>query len=140
VSVTITRVYHAPREAVWRAWTEPAQIAAWWGKRGWRTPPESVTLELRPGGAFRLASINEADGREMRHDAVFREVVAPERLVFSDGASVATLTLADLGNGRTEMTFHTTAPVGETAVGGMNSAFDRLGEQVGHSHEQGAIA
>ena len=53
MSVTITRIYDAPREAVWRAWTDPAEIAAWWGKRGWRTPPASVTLEPRPGGAFR---------------------------------------------------------------------------------------
>ncbi len=36
--------------AVWRAWTEPEQLAAWWGKRGWRTPLESVTLDVRPGG------------------------------------------------------------------------------------------
>ena len=140
MSLTITRIYDASREAVWRAWTEPAQIAAWWGKRGWRTPVSSVTLDLRPGGAFRLASINEADGREMRHDAVYREIVPPERLVFARGEEVATVTLTDLGDGRTEMTFHTTAVVGETAAGGMSSAFDRLGEQVAHPHEQGATA
>ena len=140
MSLTITRIYAAPREAVWRAWTEPEQIAAWWGKRGWRTPVASVTLDLRPGGAFRLASINEADGRELRHDSVYREIVPPERLVFARGDEVATLTLTDLGDGRTEMTFHTTAAVGETAAGGMSSAFDRLGELVTHPHEQGATA
>ncbi len=139
MSITITRVYAAPRAAVWRAWTEPAQLAAWWGKRGWRTPVESVTLDVRPGGAFRLLSICDSDGRTMDHDAVFREVVAPERLVFADGDGVATLTLTDLGDGRTEMTFHTTVAVSETAAGGMNSAFDRLGELVDHPQEQGAI-
>ena len=78
--ITITRVFDAPRERVWRAWTEPAEIARWWGKRGWSTPPESVTLDVRPGGTFRLNSINDEDGREMPLDTTFREVVEPERL------------------------------------------------------------
>ena len=60
--IEIARVYPAPREAVWAAWTDPAQIARWWGKRGWSTPPESVAIELRPGGVFRLDSVSEADG------------------------------------------------------------------------------
>jgi uncharacterized protein YndB with AHSA1/START domain len=135
--VTITRVYAAPREAVWRAWTEPHEIAAWWGKRGWRTPPESVTLDVRPGGVFRLTSISDADGTEMRHDGVYREVVPFERLVFTDRRAVGTVTLRDLGDGRTEMTFHTTPRIGEAARGGLQSAFDRLGE---HLDQQGAPA
>ena len=124
--ITITRVFDAPRERVWRAWTEPAEIARWWGRRGWSTPPESVTLDLRPGGVFRLNSINDEDGREMPLDTVFHEIVEPERLVFG----AATVTLADLGDGRTEMVFHTTADMTEetlrTATGGLASAFDRL--------------
>ena len=79
--IVITRVFAAPREQVWAAWTTPEQLARWWGKRGWRTPPESVTVDARPGGVFRLNSISEADGREMPMDARFREVVEPERLV-----------------------------------------------------------
>ena len=143
--VTITRVYDAPREAVWRAWTEPAQIAAWWGKRGWRTPPESVTLDVRPGGAFRLTSISDADGSEMRHDGVYREVVELERLVFAElrpGGAVGTVTFRDLGDGRTEMTFHTTMRTSlrilGAARGGLQSAFDRLAELLDHSHDPGA--
>jgi uncharacterized protein YndB with AHSA1/START domain len=124
--ITITRVFDAPRERVWRAWTEPAEIARWWGKRGWSTPLESVTLDVRPGGAFRLNSINDEDGREMPLDTVFHEVVEPERLVFG----AATVTLTDLGDGRTEMVFHTTADMTEetlrAAMGGLASAFDRL--------------
>ena len=140
MSLTITRIYDASREAVWRAWTEPAQIAAWWGKRGWRTPVSSVTLDLRPGGAFRLASINEADGREMRHDAVYREIVPPERLVFARGEEVATVTLTDLGDGRTEMTFHTTMEASAALREASEflddyrafwaESFDRLGEHL----------
>ena len=124
--ITITRVFDAPRERVWRAWTEPAELARWWGKRGWSTPPESVTLDVRPGGAFRLNSINDEDGREMPLDTVFREVREPERLAFGE----ATVTLTDLGDGRTEMVFRTTADMTaemlRTAAGGLASAFDRL--------------
>jgi uncharacterized protein YndB with AHSA1/START domain len=145
--ITITRVYAAPRDAVWRAWTDPQQIAAWWGKRGWRTPPESVTLDVRPGGAFRLVSICEADGREMRHDGVYREVVEPERLVFAElrpGGAVGTVTFDDLGDGRTEMTFHTTTrmrPATRSAArAGLASAFDRLAELLDHPTNQGAPA
>jgi uncharacterized protein YndB with AHSA1/START domain len=124
--ITITRVFDAPRERVWRAWTEPAEIARWWGKRGWSTPPGSVTLDVRPGGVFRLNSVNDEDGREMPLDTVFHEVVEPERLVFGE----ATVTLTDLGDGRTEMIFRTTvdmtAEMLRTATGGLASAFDRL--------------
>jgi uncharacterized protein YndB with AHSA1/START domain len=124
--ITITRVFDVPRERVWQAWTEPEEIARWWGKRGWSTPPESVTLDLRPGGVFRLNSINDEDGREMPLDTVFHEVVHPERLVFG----AATVTFTDLGDGRTEMVFHTTVDMPDdvlrTAAGGLGSAFDRL--------------
>jgi uncharacterized protein YndB with AHSA1/START domain len=132
--IEITRVYDAPREQVWKAWTEPERIARWWGKRGWSTPPSSVTLDVRPGGVFRLNSISDADGREMPLEAVYREVVEPERLVFARSGELATVTFADLGDGRTEMTFRTTMDATEAlrdrAVAGMASAFDRLAKQL----------
>jgi uncharacterized protein YndB with AHSA1/START domain len=93
-----------------------------------------VTLDVRPGGAFRLNSISDADGSEMPLDAVYVEVVEPERLVFARGDERATVTFADLGDGRTEMTFRTTMTATEAlrdrAVAGMASAFDRLAEQL----------
>lgn len=133
--IHITRTYDAPREQVWRAWTEPERIAAWWGRRGWRTPVSSVTLDVRPGGTFRLTSISDADGSEMPLEATYREVVPPERLVFAQAdGRVATLVLADLGDGRTEMTFRTTIEAGDElrdrARAGMQSAFDRLAEHL----------
>ena len=129
--ISITRIFDAPREQVWRAWTEPERLAAWWGKRGWSTPAESVELDVRPGGVFRLNSINDVDGREMGLDAVIRQVVEPERLVFArhDG-STSYVTLIDLGDGRTEMRFETTAAVSDTAAAGLASAFDRLEESL----------
>jgi uncharacterized protein YndB with AHSA1/START domain len=136
--ITITRVYDAPRELVWKAWTEPGQLARWWGRRGWNTPVSSITMDVRPGGAFSMTSVSEEDGREMRTEAVYREVVEPERLVFEevdrDDGAVGTVTFTDLGDGRTEMTFHTTTHMTEAtlrrAMAGMASAFDRLAEQL----------
>jgi uncharacterized protein YndB with AHSA1/START domain len=128
--ITITRIFGAPRERVWAAWTDPAQIARWWGKRGWSTPPESVTLDVRPGGVFRLNSVNVEDGREMPLETTYSEVVEPERLSFGP----ATVTFTDLGDGRTEMVFHatldTTRQIRDAAEGGLSSAFDRLAEHL----------
>jgi uncharacterized protein YndB with AHSA1/START domain len=126
--ITIRRVFDAPRELVWRSWTEPERLARWWGKRGWTTPLSSVTMDVRPGGAFRLTSVSDEDGAEMRMDTTYREVVEPERLAFGE----ATVTLTDLGDGRTEMIFRTTMQATDELRGraeaGLSSAFDRLAE------------
>ena len=135
--IVVTRVFDAPRERVWRAWTEPAELARWWGKRGWTTPPESVTMDVRPGGEFSLLSVSDEDGREMRLDTTYHEIVEPERLRFGE----ATVTLIDLGDGRTEMVYRTTTEMTDEirrrAAGGLASAFDRLAEQLS-TYERGA--
>jgi uncharacterized protein YndB with AHSA1/START domain len=137
--ITITRVIHAPRELVWRAWTDPEHLARWWGARGWTTAPSDVTIEVRPGGVFRVGSVSDADGAEMTTEGVFREVVEPERLVLEEpsedswheGARTV-VTFADLGDGRTEMamrsTVYTTDEMARTAEAGLRSAIDRLVE------------
>jgi uncharacterized protein YndB with AHSA1/START domain len=128
--IVVTRVFDALRERVWRAWTEPEELARWWGKRGWTTPPESVTMDVRIGGEFSLLSVSDEDGSEMRVDTTYREIVPPERLSFGE----ATVTLTDLGGGRTEMIFRTTTEMTDEirrrAAGGLASAFDRLAEQL----------
>jgi uncharacterized protein YndB with AHSA1/START domain len=130
--LAITRVFDAPRELVWRAFLEPEQLTRWWGKRGWTAPVETITVDPRPGGVFRLTGVNEADGREMPTNAVFREVVEPERLVMAEQRSVTTITFTDLGDGRTEVYLHTTTHASEevrrSMEGGLNSALDRLAE------------
>jgi uncharacterized protein YndB with AHSA1/START domain len=120
----ITRVYEAPRERVWKAWTEPERLARWWGKRGWNAVLDSIVIEPWSGGAFRVTTVNDA-GAEMTTEGTFAEVVEHERLVFSEGR----VTFTDLGDGRTEMVFHTTTE-SEAAERGLNSAFDRLAEQL----------
>jgi uncharacterized protein YndB with AHSA1/START domain len=139
--ITITRVIHAPRELVWRAWTDPEHLSRWWGARGWSTAPSDVTIEVRPGGIFRVGSVSDTDGSEMTTEGVFREVVAPERLVLDEAAEDSwhegarnVVTFADLGDGRTEMvmrsTIYTTDDAARTAEAGMRSAIDRLAEVV----------
>jgi len=141
-AITITRVFDAPRELVWQAWTQPGQLAQWWGKRGWNTPLSSVTMDVRAGGAFSWTSISEEDGEQMASQGMFLEVVEPELLVFAQShdagvvdGTLASVTFADLGDGRTEMVFHTTVQMSaqtyDRARAGMSSAFDRLAEVIG---------
>jgi uncharacterized protein YndB with AHSA1/START domain len=124
--IEITRVYDVPRERVWAAWTRPEELAKWWGKRGWTARAETIEMDVRPGGAFRVVTVNDDDGREMVSDGVYREVAPPERLSFGE----STVTFTDLGDGRTRMDFRTSTPMDETAVGGFNSALDRLQEEL----------
>jgi uncharacterized protein YndB with AHSA1/START domain/DNA-binding transcriptional ArsR family regulator len=82
---TITRVFDAPRRLVWTAWTEPEHIAPWWAPHGLTTPLSTVSMDVRPGGRFRATMIADADGTRYPVDLVYREVVAPERLVLAWG-------------------------------------------------------
>jgi uncharacterized protein YndB with AHSA1/START domain len=139
--IEITREYDAPRELVWAAWTEPEQLVQWWGPPGWSTPIETVTMDVRAGGDFRLISVSD-DGVEMPVVGVYREVVEPERLVLDEPAehgwhegAESVVTFTDLGGGRTEVviraTIQTTDAMRESAERGMNATFDRLGEHLG---------
>jgi uncharacterized protein YndB with AHSA1/START domain len=106
---TMSRVFNAPREVVWRAWTEPEQIALWWGPRGMTVPLETIDMDVREGGVFRL-TMAAGSGAQFPSDMRFREVVEPERLVFAweaqrgIGSGSVAVTFSDLGDGRTEVT------------------------------------
>ena len=139
--ITITRVFDAPRELVWKAWTDPEHLARWWGPRGRSTPVDSITLDVRPGGTFRISSIDDVRGDDVVTVATFGEVIEPERLVVEEAAedswhdgAVSEITLTELEDGRTEMRFrstiHTTDEMIRIAEGGLTSAFDRLAEQL----------
>jgi len=112
--IRVERIFDAPRERVWRAWTDPAQVAQWWG-RGRKTIVER--LEVERGGHWRIVvhGKNGIEGFEGR----YREVTPPERFVRTfewDGMPghvvVDTVILEDLGDGRTKLIslalFHTT--------------------------------
>lgn len=87
----ISRTFDAPRDLVWRAWTERERFMQWFGPKGCTVP--TVNLDLRPGGVCHFC-LRTPDGHEMWGKWVFREVVAPERLVlihsFSDAAGGVT--------------------------------------------------
>jgi uncharacterized protein YndB with AHSA1/START domain len=139
--ITITRVFDAPRELVWKAWTEPEQLAQWWGPPGWTNPLETITMDVRPGGPFRVTSVSDEDGTEMTTSGAYREVVEPERLVLDEPAedtwhesAVSVVTLTDLGDGRTEIALHatirTTEEMSVHAEAGMAASLDRLAEHL----------
>ena len=82
---TITRVFDAPRELVWQAWTDPDEAAIWWHPRGIETPRESVQIDARVGGQYSYTMI-APDGTEYPTTGDYREITPPERLVFTWGS------------------------------------------------------
>jgi uncharacterized protein YndB with AHSA1/START domain len=84
-TLVITRVFDAPRELVFKVWTDPVHVARWWGPHGFTAP--YCTVDLRPGGTFHYC-MRAPDGQEYWTKGVYREIVAPERIVstmyFSD--------------------------------------------------------
>jgi uncharacterized protein YndB with AHSA1/START domain len=80
--IVITRVYDAPRETVWDAWTDPQQVVQWWGPNGFTTTIHE--MDVRPGGFWRL-TMHGPDGTDYPNKSMFLEVVKPERIVYSHG-------------------------------------------------------
>jgi uncharacterized protein YndB with AHSA1/START domain len=78
---TINWIFNAPRELVFKAWTEPERLMKWWGPRGFSTPVAKI--DLRPGGKY-YNCMRSPEGRDFCSTGVFREVKAPERLVYTD--------------------------------------------------------
>jgi uncharacterized protein YndB with AHSA1/START domain len=76
---SITRVFDAPRERVWQAWTEPERLKHWWGPKGFKV--HTCKVDLRPGGVFHYG-MKAPDGTEVWGRFIYREIVAPEKLVF----------------------------------------------------------
>ena len=106
----ITRIFDAPRELVFRCMIEPEHLTHFWGPVGVSTPIDNITVDPRPGGVFETIMVNDADGSEYPSRGVFVEVVAPERLVWSepDSGMTTTSTFVQLDDGRTEVRIHQT--------------------------------
>jgi len=112
--LVLTRVIAAPRALVFRAWTDAAHAARWWGPQGFTTL--SCAIDARPGGRFRVGMRSPA-GTSHWKQGTYREVVAPERLVFTyaweDAAGrpghqmLVTITFAEQ-DGRTRLTLRQT--------------------------------
>src|SRR5216684_1577276 len=87
--LVLTRVFDAPRELLFKAWTDPKFVAIWWGPHQFTNPV--CELDVRPGGAI-LIHMRGPDGTVYPMTGVFQEVVEPERIVFTSAA------LDDKGN------------------------------------------
>jgi uncharacterized protein YndB with AHSA1/START domain len=112
IGIGITRVFDAPRERVWREWTEPAAFADWFGGPDGYVPLSTVSMDVRPGGAWALTMLVGLNQHEIHWHGIYREVIEPERLVLtfsdeqgSDRYELVTVELKALADGRTEMTF-----------------------------------
>jgi uncharacterized protein YndB with AHSA1/START domain len=139
-AITITRVFDAPRKAVWREWTEAERFADWFGGPESKVPLSSVSMDVRPEGEWRLTMF--AQRGEIHWEGKYLEVAAPERLVFTvtdepgadADAHVCTVVLVDLGDGRTEMRFEQRGPMPpeqvEAAGKGWQGFFDRIAERL----------
>lgn len=131
------RIFDAPRERVWAAFTDPDLIPEWWGPRKYTTVVD--VMDVRPGGAWRF--YHDLDGEQTGFRGTYREVTEPERIVqtfewegMPGHVIVETMTLEDLGDGRTKFTgvslFHTTEErdgmLASGMEGGMSESHERL--------------
>ena len=143
-TITLTRVFDAPRALVWRAWTEPKMMAQWFGPRGFTSSVPQ--LDVRVGGALRIV-MHGPDGNDYPMKGVFSEVGAPERLVFTniaidndgnhllEGETVVTFTEHD---GKTELIMKShmvgLVPIAAQMLAGMEAGWtqtiDKLEELV----------
>jgi uncharacterized protein YndB with AHSA1/START domain len=136
--LVIRRTFNAPRELVFRAWTEPQLLAQWSCPHGFSFTEQSG--ELRVGGSF-AATMRSPEGTEHRLRGVYREIVPPERLVFTHWwvderggpgpETLVTVTLTEQ-HGRTEMMFHqgifASVAAREGHEQGWRGCFERLAE------------
>jgi uncharacterized protein YndB with AHSA1/START domain len=116
MDLTLERTLDAPRDLVWKAWTDPAHLKRWWAPRPYQTP--ECEMELRPGGIF-ATRMTGPDGFDSRSTGCFLEVVDGERIVWTNALGpgyrpqdvdpedcggfpfTAILTFEDAGDGRT---------------------------------------
>ncbi len=114
--IVISRVFDAPRELVWEAWTDPGQVVKWWGPDGFTTTIEK--MDVRPGGVWQHV-MHGPDGTNYPNKSVFVEVVKPERIVYTHGGGreggpgvhfEATWTFEAIADGRTRLTIRQLFP------------------------------
>jgi uncharacterized protein YndB with AHSA1/START domain len=139
--ITIVRVFDAPRERVWKEWTEPERFADWFGGVEYEVPLSTVAMDVRPGGSWRLTMLAGDERREIHWKGAYREVLEPERLVFTisdrpgdDAYELVSVLLTDLGDGRTQMLFEQRGSMSaeqyERAGKGWSGFFDRIAERL----------
>lgn len=138
--LTLTRVIDAPRQLVFKAWTQPEHVARWWGPKGFVTI--GCDMDIRVGGRFRVG-MRSPQGTEHWKVGVYREIVEPERVVFtfaweSAGGTpghelLTTVTFAEEG-ARTRLTLNQalfeTAKARDDHLGGWASCLERFADYI----------
>jgi len=151
--LVIERVIDAPREDVWKAWTDPEELKKWWGPKHFTAP--TAKIDLREGGTY-LYCMRSPDGQDFWSTGTYREIVPMERLVVTDSFAdeqgnvvpgshygmgegfplemLVTVTFED-EDGKTKLTLrHAGMPageMGEQAEAGWNESLDKLAESLG---------
>jgi uncharacterized protein YndB with AHSA1/START domain len=150
--LVITRVFNAPRELVWKAWTEPEHFMQWWGPKHFTSP--YCEIDLREGGKY-LNSMRSPDGKDFWTTGVYKEIVPMQRLVFTDCFSdekgnvvpasdyglpgdwppelLVTVTFEE-NRGKTTITLRhegiPAGPMSDNTETGWNESFDKLAESL----------
>jgi uncharacterized protein YndB with AHSA1/START domain len=148
--LVITRIFDAPRELVWQAWTEPERMKQWWGPKNFTAP--FCKMDLRVGGKY-LFCMRSPEGKDYWSTGVYQEIAKPSRLVFTDSFAddkgnvvpaseyemegdwplelQMTVTFEE-NQGKTKMTLrHVGIPPGKMSdmtQSGWNESFDKLAE------------
>ncbi len=153
--IVITRLFDAPRELVWRAWTEPEFVMRWWGPKNYTSP--SCRIDLRVGGTY-LYCMRSPDGHDYWSTGVYREIKRPERIVCTDSfadekgnvvpatyygmspnvpAEMLVTVTFEVQAGRTRLTLrHAGLPAGEISDltrGGWNESLDKFAAVLGQA-------
>ena len=134
-TLNLRRIFKAPREKVFRAWTDPEELKKWWGPEGYATP--SAEVDLRVGGKYRLGMRKLPDGEIFYLTGIYREVRPPERLVYSwrweaepeYGETQVTVDFRQAGNSTEVVLTHEFFPTGKARDDhnrGWSSCLDRL--------------
>ena len=154
--MVVTRVFDAPRELVWKAWTDPQYVMQWWGPKGFTAPV--CKIDFRVGGKF-LWCMKSPDGQVGWNGGEYHEIVPHEKIVYSmylsdsegnkidpaglgieqeaiDGAYDVTL-FEDLGNGRTKLTIIGNEPMASAKDSGQwegwNETLEKVAADLGFS-------
>jgi uncharacterized protein YndB with AHSA1/START domain len=138
--VLITRIFDAPRDRVFAAWTDPDEVAAWYGPEHFDTPRDLVHIDLRVGGRYELTMVRRDNGERFALGYEIIELRAPALLVLladpmpgagATGPTFTRIELFDHGD-KTRMTL-TDGPYARnagSAAAGWNAAFDKLATRV----------
>lgn len=128
LAYTMSRVFDAPRELVWKVCTDPELIPRWWGPRQYTTIVDK--MDLKVGGVWRYIH-KGADGSEYAFNGVYQEVVPPERLTYTfefepmaGHISTETITFDELPDGKTKVTARTTFKTLEDLEGMLQSGME----------------